>query len=298
VTGRPIGWAVLGLSSDPTPGDAEETRLLAVRLRAFAQDVSEALNALNGLDGDEALRGWVGQAGAAFQQNYGDLPSQLPKLYNSYDMAASAMEAYWPQLSDAQTQADHALATGLQNPHDPGILATARQQAVAAGELLEQAASIAAKAVAQASAAGIANLNWIQRMAGDIGGFLGDVRTIADIVSRIADDVAPVLEILGAVALVIPGGEVIGAGLELAAQDTEIVGKAAEYVSGYSSMGIAGADLVQGDTHEAVANYEQGKQTLHDAHGGDSDGPKDDEDGDGGGGDEPAPEPEPVVGDV
>ena len=262
---RPTGWELLGLGSDPTPGDPDAARTFAGQLRAFAQDVLDALDALKGLNGHEALQDWVGQAGAAFQQNYGDLPEQLPKLYNSYDMAATALEGYWPKLAQAQAAADAALATAVQNPHDAQVLASSRQSAEAAGEYLSAAAATAAEAVAEASAAGIPNLDWIQRLAADVAGFLGDVRSVANLVSRIADDVAPVLSTLAAVAAVIPGAEVIAAGLEVASEDTEEVGKAAQFVSGYASEGIAGADLVQGKTHEAAANYQQGQQTLHDA---------------------------------
>jgi RHS repeat-associated protein len=109
---RPSDWWVLDLERDPTPGDPQRVGDLAGTFERFADDVGSALRDIRGLEGDSAVQEWVGQSGDAYREQFGETPGELTKLERSYRMAGDALAGYWPQLDQAQGQADRALELG------------------------------------------------------------------------------------------------------------------------------------------------------------------------------------------
>ncbi|MDT0318479.1 RHS repeat-associated core domain-containing protein [Streptomyces millisiae] len=97
------------MDRDPTPGDPDEVRTLADELQTFADDVGEALGRIRGMAEDRAVLEWAGLSAEAFRSEFDGVPGNLQKLQTSYDMAAQALQTYWPKLETAQGMADRAL---------------------------------------------------------------------------------------------------------------------------------------------------------------------------------------------
>ena len=97
------------MDSDPTPGNPDEVRTLADQLQTFADDVGEALGRVRGMAEDRAVMDWAGLSAEAFRSEFDGVPGNLQKLQTSYDMAAQALQTYWPKLETAQGMADRAL---------------------------------------------------------------------------------------------------------------------------------------------------------------------------------------------
>ncbi|MFD5315736.1 DUF6531 domain-containing protein [Streptomyces sp. NPDC127098] len=106
---RPSDWSPVDMDSDPTPGDPDEVRQLADELQTFADDVGEALGRIRGMAEDRAVMDWAGLSAEAFRSEFDGVPGNLEKLQTSYDMAAQALQTYWPKLETAQGMADRAL---------------------------------------------------------------------------------------------------------------------------------------------------------------------------------------------
>ncbi|SCE50982.1 hypothetical protein GA0115240_172026 [Streptomyces sp. DvalAA-14] len=110
--GRPGDWHILDLDRDPTPGDPSRVKALSLQLHDFADDVESALRLVKGMQSEDAILSWAGLSADAFRDEFGSAPKNLDKLHTSYRLAADALEAYWPDLEHAQSQADRALADG------------------------------------------------------------------------------------------------------------------------------------------------------------------------------------------
>ncbi|MFD5322024.1 DUF6531 domain-containing protein [Streptomyces sp. NPDC127098] len=106
---RPSDWSPVDMDRDPTPGDPDEVRTLADSLQTFADDVGEALGRIRGMAEDRAVLDWAGLSAEAFRSEFDGVPPNLQKLQTSYDMAAQALQTYWPKLETAQGMADRAL---------------------------------------------------------------------------------------------------------------------------------------------------------------------------------------------
>ncbi|TDC15319.1 hypothetical protein E1265_26895 [Streptomyces sp. 8K308] len=106
---RPSDWSPVDMDRDPTPGNPDEVRALADSLQTFADDVGEALGRIRGMAEDRAVLDWAGLSAEAFRSEFDGVPGNLEKLQTSYDMAAQALQSYWPQLETAQGMADRAL---------------------------------------------------------------------------------------------------------------------------------------------------------------------------------------------
>ncbi|TDC76162.1 DUF6531 domain-containing protein [Streptomyces hainanensis] len=106
---RPSDWSPLDMDSDPTPGNPDEVRELADELQTFADDVGEALARVQGMADDRAVQDWAGLSAEAFRSEFDGVPGNLRKLHTSYDLAARALQTYWPKLETAQGMADRAL---------------------------------------------------------------------------------------------------------------------------------------------------------------------------------------------
>jgi RHS repeat-associated protein len=110
---RASDWSPVDMDADPVPGSPEEVRELAEELQTFADDVGEALGQIRGMAEDRAVLDWAGLSADAFRAEFDGVPENLRKLRTSYDMAAEALAAYWPQLENSQALADRALADAL-----------------------------------------------------------------------------------------------------------------------------------------------------------------------------------------
>ncbi|MFD5319778.1 toxin glutamine deamidase domain-containing protein [Streptomyces sp. NPDC127098] len=106
---RPSDWSPVDMDSDPTPGDPDDVRYLADELQTFADEVGEALGRVRGMAEERAVLDWAGLSAEAFRAEFDGVPGNLQKLQTSYDMAAQALQTYWPKLETAQGMADRAL---------------------------------------------------------------------------------------------------------------------------------------------------------------------------------------------
>jgi hypothetical protein len=102
-----LDWSPFG--GNPVPGDPGQVRALAQRFSDFVGQVNQQHGLL--MDVHNGVGGvWMSPAGRAFSPHLGQLPGQLQKLHTSYADAADALDAYWPELQDAQSMATTALA--------------------------------------------------------------------------------------------------------------------------------------------------------------------------------------------
>ncbi|GAB2885089.1 DUF6531 domain-containing protein [Streptomyces mayteni] len=101
------------MDSDPTPGSPDDVRELAEGLQTFADDVGDALGRIRGMAEDRAVLDWAGLSADRFRSEFDGVPPNLEKLQTSYDMAAQALQTYWPKLETAQGMADRALDRAL-----------------------------------------------------------------------------------------------------------------------------------------------------------------------------------------
>ncbi|MDT0322465.1 WXG100 family type VII secretion target [Streptomyces millisiae] len=97
------------MDRDPTPGYPDEVRELADQLQYFADEVGVALGRIRGMAEERAVLAWAGRSAEAFRSEFDGVPGNLEKLQTSYDMAAQALQSYWPKLETAQGMADRAL---------------------------------------------------------------------------------------------------------------------------------------------------------------------------------------------
>ncbi|WP_250282965.1 MULTISPECIES: putative T7SS-secreted protein [unclassified Frankia] len=154
-----MGWDVLGLDADPTPGDPSAVRDLARRLLEFAADVERARGQVAALTADGAARSWLGRAGDGYRDELGEFPGQLRALETSHRMAGDALNAYGPVLETAQAQADAALASGLdacaRRDQAHALAALARTALISASPAVAIPVAVPATAVPGVSASGL-----------------------------------------------------------------------------------------------------------------------------------------------
>ncbi|MGP3968015.1 DUF6531 domain-containing protein [Streptomyces sp. 6N223] len=107
--GRNSDWSPVGMDEDPTPGDPERIAELADSLLSFADDVATALSGVREMSGDGAIQAMTGETADAFAERFEDIPDNLTKLQESYELAGLALQRYGPLLASAQQDADAAL---------------------------------------------------------------------------------------------------------------------------------------------------------------------------------------------
>ncbi|WP_322749655.1 MULTISPECIES: hypothetical protein [unclassified Frankia] len=102
-------WGVLGLEGDPTPGDPDAVRAMAVRLRGQA-DLAESgtarLRAIASSGGELAM---AGDYAPAFTEALVELPDGLAKLARAYRGCGDALFTFANGLTEAKAQAGGAL---------------------------------------------------------------------------------------------------------------------------------------------------------------------------------------------
>lgn len=228
--GRPSDWSPLA-ASDPVPGDPYEVQMLAGDLRSSAQKISGQVDALRKLCTDEF---WDSDAGKVFRDKANDTASHLEKAFARYQQASAALEAYHPELTDAQSlslqaledakdadRRDRAATTALDGKpaDDPNHATLTNQQSTArtdldaarsklrrAQDMRDQAAHRAANAINTViTSDGLKDSAWDK--------FKHWVDDNAGWISRIADVAGWIATIFGVLALVVNCIPVIGQAL-------------------------------------------------------------------------------------
>ncbi|MFI7601315.1 hypothetical protein [Actinoplanes sp. NPDC049681] len=132
----PADFELVGMSSDPTPGDPEHIEDV---VRRYAEIGDAAEKALSVLKRDGSIATGRGSAMDQLREKVGDdLPDKLAKTARSYHDAADAMRAYTPRLREAQDtfdraveQARQAAPQAHQTPPAPAPDATGEEKAAA-----------------------------------------------------------------------------------------------------------------------------------------------------------------------
>jgi uncharacterized protein YukE len=102
-----LDWSPFG--GNPVPGDPGAVQGLAQQFRDFSDQVRQQTALLQNIhDGVGGV--WTGPAAQSFTPHLSRLPGQLTELQASYGEAADALDGYWPQLQQAQSEAVSALA--------------------------------------------------------------------------------------------------------------------------------------------------------------------------------------------
>ncbi|MET8132029.1 putative T7SS-secreted protein [Streptomyces sp. NPDC005251] len=109
-------WQVIGESSDPIPGDAEEVARLGRDLRRTAEAIQKQAKEIKALSSVES---WKSKAAEEFRKEAEEAEGKLRKAFRRYDAAADALgekvaedgpsKEYASELHRAQTMADKAL---------------------------------------------------------------------------------------------------------------------------------------------------------------------------------------------
>ncbi|WP_460063042.1 putative T7SS-secreted protein [Streptomyces sp. YKOK-I1] len=103
----PEDFELLGMDSDPTPGDPDIILKIVQRYQSVGDDAERALNIVKR---DGAISEGTGDAMDALRAKVGDdLPDKLTKTKTSYHDAAQAYSEYVPRLEEAQGVFDQAV---------------------------------------------------------------------------------------------------------------------------------------------------------------------------------------------
>ena len=94
---RPQNWSPLA-GSDPIPGDPDRVRDLARKLQSTSRAVKAQSNRLKNLE----TGWWKGRAAERFEDKQKKLPPLLDDVSQRYDLVASALDSYYPDLENAQ----------------------------------------------------------------------------------------------------------------------------------------------------------------------------------------------------
>ena len=104
---RPEDFQLVGMDSDPTPGDPDLIQGVMKRYRDIGDAAEKALNVLKK---DGTVSQGRGSAMDALKNKIGDdLPDKLTKTVTSYHDAAQAYSDYMPRLREAQETFDRAV---------------------------------------------------------------------------------------------------------------------------------------------------------------------------------------------
>lgn len=106
MTARPRDWSPLGLSSDPTPGDAERVAGAGRHYREVAEAIETAARRLREIAGDSQMRS---EAVEEFVSSANGVASDISKAQERYANTGAALSDYSTALALAQNDADAAL---------------------------------------------------------------------------------------------------------------------------------------------------------------------------------------------
>ncbi|QYI96517.1 hypothetical protein K0028_12550 [Curtobacterium flaccumfaciens pv. flaccumfaciens] len=108
--GRPSGWDVVDQGDDPVKGDPSTLRMMAREYQRISDAADDASTRLKSVKGSGWLTDWEGEAADVFVDAIEDTPSDLSKLVDSYELAATALSEWADTVDDTQYRADGALA--------------------------------------------------------------------------------------------------------------------------------------------------------------------------------------------
>ncbi|WP_433930471.1 scabin-related ADP-ribosyltransferase [Curtobacterium flaccumfaciens] len=108
--GRPSGWDVVDQGDDPVKGDPSTLRMMAREYQRISDAADDASTRLKSVKGSGWLTDWEGEAADVFVDAIEDTPSDLTKLVDSYELAATALSGWADTVDDTQYRADGALA--------------------------------------------------------------------------------------------------------------------------------------------------------------------------------------------
>ncbi|WP_332873165.1 WXG100 family type VII secretion target [Curtobacterium sp. YC1] len=108
--GRPSGWDVVDQGDDPVKGDPSTLRMMAREYQRISDAADDASTRLQSVQGSGWLTDWEGEAADVFVDAIEDTPSDLTKLVDSYELAATALSGWADTVDDTQYRADGALA--------------------------------------------------------------------------------------------------------------------------------------------------------------------------------------------
>lgn len=106
MTARPRDWSPLGLSSDPTPGDAERVAGAGRHYREVAEAIETAARRLREIAGDSQMKS---EAVEEFVSSANGVASDISKAQERYANTGAALSDYSTALALAQNDADAAL---------------------------------------------------------------------------------------------------------------------------------------------------------------------------------------------
>lgn len=213
------GFDVLGLSTDPAPGDPDAIRAFAQRHGDVRDDARRAAEVL-GTGGE--IESGRGEAMDALRRALKSLPDKLQRTADSFDQAARAYETYATDLAERQAEIDDAMraATAVSAlagtplpevaddapPQDLADAAAREDEILAAqsslgrarslAEQIKQARDLAAQDAADelelAAAKAIPERGFFEKV-GDFFASFPFIRLLVDIVIAIITIVAPVI---------------------------------------------------------------------------------------------------------
>lgn len=265
------GFDIVGMDSDPTPGDIDEMARVRDRYRDVGDQADVALRFLKKGGTVESGRG---DAMDALNKQIGDLPDKLQKTVDSFHGAADAYTAYAPKLTEAQDLLDKAMdqATSVagqagQRVQDLAADATDDQKAAArdqrdkisaaqdqlgaaksmaqqAKELREQAQRACADVLDEAAGEAIPERNIFQKIAD----FFKDFPFVQIILAALIAVVAVFFPVVGALL----GGALFVFNQVVASQTGRI--KAGDFIAGLIGI-VPGGSLLKfgGKAVEAIA---------------------------------------------
>ncbi|WP_268750874.1 WXG100 family type VII secretion target, partial [Curtobacterium sp. Leaf154] len=98
--GRPSGWDVVDQGDDPVKGDPSTLRMMAREYQRISDAADDASTRLKSVKGSGWLTDWEGEAADVFVDAIEDTPSDLTKLVDSYELAATALSGWADTVDD------------------------------------------------------------------------------------------------------------------------------------------------------------------------------------------------------
>lgn len=127
--GRGGDWSLVGLASDPTPGNTSGVDTLARRFRQVETTAGDAGQILVRVHSAGDV--WQGEAAETFSAQVGDLPANMAKCEVAYGIVADALTAWSAAMDTCQSQADRGLEEALGAQADIDAAQAALEQALA-----------------------------------------------------------------------------------------------------------------------------------------------------------------------
>jgi uncharacterized protein YukE len=109
---RPSDWHVVGLASDPVPGDPSDIRMLARKYAALGEALDDAGSGIRSAASDDSVSAWTGDAADTFREKLHRVPGFVATASDSMQQVVGALHGWADAVEDAQARADRALSHG------------------------------------------------------------------------------------------------------------------------------------------------------------------------------------------